>query len=48
MFLPAATAADEEPGSVTDELMAEPRPLEKLDVVEPISKLLHMPLYQAG
>ena len=45
---PPPPPPDDEPGGVTDELMAEPRSLERPDVVEPISKLFHVPLYQAG
>ena len=45
---PPPPPPEDEPGAVTDELMALPRPLARLAVFELRSKLFHDPLYQAG
>ena len=45
---PPPLLPDEDPGGVTDELIAELKPLERSAVVVLISKLFHEPLYQTG
>jgi hypothetical protein len=45
---PPPLLPDEDPGGVTDELIAELRPLERPAVVALISKLFQEPLYQTG
>ena len=45
---PPPLLPDEDPGGVTDELIAELKPLERSAVVDLISKLFQEPLYQTG